>query len=231
MPKETILAIEDEKDVLKLLQYNLEKEGYTVLSAENGEKGLELARAKKPALILLDVMLPGIDGLEVCRLLKADRETRSIPVFMLTAKGSDIDQVVGLELGASDYLPKPFGVKVLLARIKNLLKAKLVAPAEDAVVQRGDFVLDRERMRFMLKGKLVALTKTEFRILGVLMEREDIVFTRENLVSSVWGSGVIVSEPALNMQIKSLRAKLGKYRDCIETVRGSGYRFIQDQTG
>lgn len=225
MPKETILVVEDEKDVQELLRYNLGKEGYHVLTAETGEKGLEEARSRRPDLLILDLMLPGLNGLEVCRLLKQDSTTRPIPVMMLTARNSETDQVVGLELGASDYLTKPFSVKVLLARVKNLLKSRLTASQEMTCLQVGDFMLDHERVRFSLQGKPITLTRTEFGILGVLMGRPSVVFSRERLVTAVWGEGALVSSSAFNMHIKSLRAKLGRHRRSIETVRGAGYRF------
>lgn len=229
MPKESVLIIEDEKDLLKLLQYNLEREGYEVILAEAGEKGFELAQSKRPDLIILDLMLPEMDGLEVCRLLKRTKETMDIPILMLTAKSSEIDQVVGLEMGASDYMTKPFSVKILLARLKNILKhkANMAEKGKKAVLSFGDLLLDKERMSFKAKGKPVNLTKLEFNILSYLMENPEIVISREKLVQAVWGSGSLVSAVAVNMQIKSLRDKLGKYSDYIETVRGSGYRFVE----
>src|SRR3989338_6660927 len=145
MPKQSILVIDDEKDILKLLQYNLEKEGYRVVLAKTGEEGFELARSKKPDLIILDLMLPGIDGIEVCKLLKASSDTKNIPVIMLTAKSTDVDQVVGLELGASDYIPKPFSVKVLLARIKNIFRGKEGKKEEGNLLKVRDLVLDKDR--------------------------------------------------------------------------------------
>ncbi len=230
MPKESILAIDDEKDILKLLQYNLEKEGYRVWTAESGEKGFEIAKAKKPELILLDLMLPQIDGLEVCRLLKSHSSTQQIPVLMLSAKDSEVDQVVGFELGATDYLIKPFSVKVLLARIKNIFRKKNASHEETKteVLVSGGFVLDQEKMLFTLKGKEIVLTKTEFNILSVLLKRAGGVVKREQLIASVWGVGAVVSQAAINMQIKSLRKKLGKQRNFVETVRGFGYRFLEE---
>jgi len=228
MPKKSILVIEDEAPLRELLQYNLEKEGYSVLPADTGEKGVELARAEKPDLVILDLMLPKIDGLEVCRLLKGARETRSIPILMLTAKSSELDQVVGLEVGASDYLAKPFSVKILLARLKNVLRSHEVIGRENVKIQKGDFLLDRDAVRFFIKNKPVELTKTEFGILSVLMDRAEAMVSREQLVSLVWGQGSFVSQASINMQIKSLRDKLGKARYAIETVRGLGYRFVPD---
>ena len=205
MPRESVLVIDDEKDLQKLISYNLEKEGYDV--------------------IVLDLMLPQIDGLEVCRLLKAEKETKHIPIVMLTAKSTEIDEVVGLELGASDYIAKPFSVKVLLARLKSILKNKALPRDEASIFKCCELVLDKDCHRFSIKGKTVDFTKMEFRILTILIENPKVVISREQLVSKVWGDGSFVSKVAVNMQIKSLREKLGKYRDYIETVRGSGFRF------
>ncbi len=227
-PKSCILVIDDEKDIVKLLQYNLEKEGYQVLSALSGEEGLEAARNKKPDLILLDLMLPGVDGLEVCRLLKTDPKTRLIPVMMLTAKGSEIDQVVGLELGASDYVPKPFSVKVVLARVKNLLRAK-ASPQEATtpLLKAGGILLDRERHRVTLQGKPIELTKLEFKILAFLMENRGKLYSRDKILDGVWQGEAFVVDRSVDAHIKSLRHKLGKSREVLETVRGEGYRFSE----
>jgi DNA-binding response OmpR family regulator len=227
MAAKTILVIDDERDIQKLLQYNLEKEGYKTLSALTGEEGLETAKSKKPDLVLLDIMLPGMDGLEVCRLLRSGSETRSIPVIMLTAKGSEVDQVVGLELGAADYISKPFSVKVLLARIKNIFRGQNQKSSDTAVLRNGDLVLDRERMTFMIKGKSVALTKLEFSILSFLMENKGRVFSRDKLLSGAWQGEAFVVDRTVDVHIKSIRRKLGKYRNKIETVRGTGYRFAE----
>ncbi|OGW82619.1 MAG: hypothetical protein A3C47_02695 [Omnitrophica bacterium RIFCSPHIGHO2_02_FULL_51_18] len=227
MPSQSILVIDDEKDIQKLLQYNLEKEGYKVWSALSGEEGLEAARLKKPDLVILDLMLPGMDGLEVCRLLRSAHETQTIPVIMLTAKGSEVDQVVGLELGASDYISKPFSVKVLTARIKNIFRGRSPKLLATDVIRDGDFVIDRERMMFTVKGKPVLLTKLEFRILSFLMENKGRVFSRDKLLSGAWEGEAFVVDRTVDVHVKSIRCKLGKYRDKIETVRGSGYRFAE----
>ncbi len=229
MPKQLILAIDDEKDIINLLRYNLEKEGYQVLSASTGESGLELAKSKKPELILLDLMLPGIDGLEVCKLLKNLKETRHIPVIMLTAKSSEIDQVVGLELGASDYISKPFGIKVLLARVKNALRKETAQKEEVTVLKSGDFVLDKDRLSITVKGKPLLLTRLEFRVLACLMENPGKVFSRDKLLSGAWDGEAFVVDRTVDVHVRSIRQKLGKHRDSIETVRGSGYRFVDSK--
>lgn len=227
MPSQSILVVDDEKDIQKLLQYNLEKEGYRVLQAFTGEEGFELAKSKKPGLVLLDLMLPGMDGLEVCRLLRADKETKNIPLIMLTAKSSEVDQVVGLELGASDYIPKPFSMKVLTARIKNIFRNQKPASAASGQIREGDLVIDRERMTFTVKGRPVSLTKLEFRILSFLMENKGKVFSRDKLLSGAWDGEAFVVDRTVDVHVKSIRRKLGKYRDKIETVRGTGYRFAE----
>lgn len=233
MAKKLILAIDDEKDILKLVQYNLEREGHQVLCAKSGEEGLELARAKKPDLILLDLMLPGMDGLEVCKVLRSNKETRHIPVLMLTAKSSEVDQVLGLELGASDYITKPFSVKVLSARVKNAFRNKEAKKEDPVTLRVGDFVIDRERRSFTVNGKPIVLTKLEFQMLGFLMENRGKVFSRDQLLSGVWEGQAFVVDRTVDVHVRSIRQKLGKYRDHIETVRGSGYRFVDpdDKTG
>ncbi len=222
--KPLVLVIDDEKDIVRLLQYNLEKEGYQVLKAETGEQGFELAKAKLPSLILLDLMLPGVDGLEVCKLLKIEPCTRHIPIVMLTAKNTDVDQVVGLEIGAFDYIAKPFSVKVVLARVKNILRRERAVHESGAVIRLGEAVLDKDKQSFSLQGKPVTLTRLEFRILTYLMEHPGKVFTREQLLNGAWGGEAFVVDRTVDVHVKSIRKKLGKRRDLIETVRGSGYR-------
>lgn len=226
MAKKLILAIDDEKDILKLVQYNLEREGHQVLCAKTGEEGLEVARAKKPDLILLDLMLPGMDGLEVCKILRSNKDTRQIPVLMLTAKSSEVDQVLGLELGASDYITKPFSVKVLSARVKNALRNKEVKKEDAPTLRVGGFIIDRERRSLTVHGKPVSLTKLEFQLLSYLMQNHGKVFSRDQLLSGVWEGEAFVVDRTVDVHVRSIRQKLGKYRDQVETVRGSGYRFV-----
>jgi DNA-binding response OmpR family regulator len=225
--RQIILVIDDEKDIQQLIRYNLEKEGYQLLFADTGEKGFELARSKKPDLILLDLMLPGIDGLEVCRMLRASRDTQGIPIIMLTAKNSDTDQIVGLEMGAQDYVAKPFSVKVLLARVKNVFRG-VDKKETSTVLKSGEMVLDKDRQSFTIKGKPVALTKLEFRILGFLMENPGKVFTRDKLLSGAWDGEAFVIDRTVDVHVRSIRSKLGRHRDRLETVRGSGYRFSEE---
>ncbi len=223
--KQTILVIDDEKDILKLLQYNLEKEGYFFLSAKTGEEGVEKAREKKPDLVVLDLMLPGMDGFEVCKILRADSATRHIPVLMLTAKSSETDQIVGLELGASDYIAKPFSVKVFLARVKKIFRSQEV-PSDLRVLKSGDLILDKDRQTVTAKGKPITFTKLEFRILSFLMENPEKVFSRDKLLSGAWEGEAFVVDRTVDVHMKSIRRKLGKHRDIIQTVRGMGYRLV-----
>ncbi len=230
MAKKIILAIDDEKDIVKLLQYNLEREGYQFLSAKSGEEGLDMTRSKRPDLIILDLMLPGIDGLEVCKILRSNKETKNIPILMLTAKSTEIDQILGLELGASDYISKPFSVKVLCARIKNIFRSHEPKKDDSTVLRAGDLALDREKLIFSIKGKPVSLTKLEFKMLTHLIQNRGKVFSRDQLLSGVWDGEAFVVDRTVDVHVRSIRYKLGKYRDMIETVRGSGYRFVDSDT-
>lgn len=223
--KKSVLVIDDEKDIRELLQYNLSKEGYEVLTAKTGEEGFETARSKKPDLIVLDLMLPGVDGLEICRMLRANASTKHLPILMLTAKGTETDQVVGLELGADEYIVKPFSVKVLLARVKNLFRAREKRDGGAAVLKSGPLSIDRERHTVTLQGKEIAFTHLEFRILAFLVDNRGRVFSRDQLLSGVWKGEGFVVDRTVDVHMRSIRQKLGKFRDLVETVRGAGYRF------
>lgn len=227
MSKERILVIDDEAGILELVRYNLAKEGYTVQVADTGEKGLKAARAKLPDLIVLDLMLPGMDGFEVCKLLKNDAKTRSIPVLMLTAKSEETDLVTGLELGADDYLTKPFSPKVLLARIRTILRRRAPQAAAETGgrLQLHDVVIHPGRREVLVAGKPVSLTFTEFQILHLFAGRPGWVFSRDQIVEAVRGEGYAVTDRAVDVQIVGLRKKLGRAGAYIETVRGVGYRF------
>jgi two-component system phosphate regulon response regulator PhoB len=220
-----VLVVEDEESILELLRYNLDKAGFTVIPAGSGEDGLALARRRRPDLILLDLMLPGMDGLEVCRLLKRSRETENIPVVMLTARGEEADIVAGLELGADDYLTKPFSPRVLLAHIRATLRRFAAAPAVRDTLAAGAISLDRGRREATVSGRPVELTFTEFEVLWYLASRPGLVFTRSQIVDAVRGADYPVTERAVDVQIVGLRRKLGKAGVLIETVRGVGYRF------
>jgi two-component system phosphate regulon response regulator PhoB len=228
MASETILIIEDEEDILALMHYNLTKEGYQVIGALSGEEGLEFLRERKPDLILLDLMLPGISGLELCRKLKGAEETASLPIIMVTAKGEEGDVVAGLELGADDYISKPFSTRILTARVKAVLRRprkEAPAPADDSVLHIHELIIHPGRKEVLAEGKPVDLTFTEFHVLYFLASRPGWVFTRYQIVNAVRGEDYAVTDRAVDVQIVGLRKKMGRYGKYIETVRGVGYRF------
>jgi len=225
MAKEVILVVDDEEDIRELVELNLGREGYQLLACDTGERALELVRSKKPDLIVLDLMLPGVDGLEVCRRLKADPNTGHIPVVMLTAKGEEADIVAGLELGADDYVTKPFSGKVLVARVRRLLRRRVDESEEKSVVRVEGVEIDPARREVLVDGKPVTLTQTEFNILHTLARRPGVVFTRYQIVDRIHGDDYLVTDRAVDVQIVALRRKLGRYGKLIETVRGVGYRL------
>ncbi len=226
MAKKKILLIEDDEDIQELVSYHLGKEGYAVQVVGAGESALDTARKTAPDLILLDLMLPGIDGLQVCRNLRNDAKTRHIPIVMVTAKGEETDIVTGLEVGADDYLTKPFSPKVLVARIRNIMRRKARDVADDASpIAVHDIVIHPGRHEVLVKGKRIDLTFTEFRVLQFLARRPGWVYTRQQIVDAVRGEDYAVTDRSVDVQIVGLRRKLGAAGDCIETVRGVGYRF------
>ncbi len=225
MGKGTILVVDDEEDIQELVELHLVREGYDVCTAGSGEEALEVAQAKQPALTILDLMLPGIDGLQVCQILKANAKTRNMPIIMLTAKSEESDVVTGLELGADDYITKPFSSKVLVARVRRVLRKTSDQDSDEGVIQIHNLRIDSARCEVLLKGKALSLTFSEFNILRVLARRPGVVFTRYQIVDSLHGGNYIVSERAVDVQIAYLRKKLGDCKDYIETVRGVGYRF------
>lgn len=227
MSKKQLLVVDDERDILDLLAYNLEREGFLVQSVTNGEQALQAARRDRPDLVILDVMLPGMDGIEVCRALREDDRTRGIPIVMLTAKAEEGDAVLGLGVGADDYVKKPFGVKELVARVKALLRRDSRAgdAGEEGVVRAGDVVIDAVRHEVKLSGRPITLTLTEFKLLRVLASKPGRVYTRSELIDRVIGADVIVIDRNIDVHIRALRKKLGKSADDILTVRGIGYKF------
>jgi len=228
MPTEKILIVEDEENIQELIRYNLAKEGYQLICASSGEQGLEAARKKNPDLVLLDLMLPGLDGLDVCRELKRDAGTRNIAVIMVTAKGEESDVVTGLELGADDYVTKPFSPKVLLSRVKAVLRRQHAIQKDQTEVTRiHDLVIHPGRHEARLKDQKLDLTFTEFRILQMLATRPGWVFTRGQIVDAVRGDDHAVTDRSVDFQMVGLRRKLGEDSDYIETVRGVGYRFLE----
>jgi two-component system phosphate regulon response regulator PhoB len=221
-----ILVVEDEKDILELVKYNLGKEGYKVAGVMSGEEALGSIKDKPPDLVVLDLMLPGIDGLEVCRRLKQSDSSRDIPIIMLTAKGEESDIVTGLELGADDYIIKPFSPRVLLARIRAVLRRREVKPVdESATINIHNLVIHPGRHEVLVDGKRVDLTATEFRLLHLLARRPGWVFTRYQIVDALHGEDYPVTDRSVDVQCVGLRKKLGSAGEFIETVRGVGYRF------
>lgn len=222
-----ILIIEDEPDITEILKYNLEKNRYRVSSAGSGEEGLEAARETLPDLVLLDLMLPGMDGLEVCRKLREDPRTRELLVIMLTAKGTEADVVVGLTLGADDYIVKPFSTVELLARVKAVLRRvehREQSAASD-MLKAGPIAIDMARHEAAVDGEKIELTLSEFKLLSFLLKKKGRVFTRDQLLDAVVGPDVFVTARNIDVHIAALRKKLGKYGSWIITVRGVGYRF------
>jgi two-component system phosphate regulon response regulator PhoB len=226
MSRAGILVVDDEEDLLEVVRYNLSREGYAVTCVATGEAAVSAVRSKPPDLIILDLMLPGIDGLDVCRTLKRDPRTSGVPIIMLTAKGEESDVVVGLELGADDYITKPFSPRVLSARVGAVLRRAATAPAEDAASIRVDELeIDPRRHEAQVEGKPVTLTATEFRILHYLAKRRGWVFTRDQILNAVQSTDYPVTDRSVDVHIVALRRKLGHYGELIETVRGVGYRF------
>ena len=226
MPKERILVVDDEEDILELVRYNLTKEGYHVAGTLSGEEALKKARTEAFDLIVLDLMLPGIDGLEVTKKLKANEKTRNVPIVMLTAKGEESDIVTGLELGADDYITKPFSPRVLIARIRTALRRKTIRAENDtAVIQIHELEIHPGRRSVLAENKPVDLTFTEFQVLYILARRPGWVFTRTMIVDAVRGDDYPVTDRSVDVQIVGLRKKLGSCGKYIETVRGVGYRF------
>jgi two-component system alkaline phosphatase synthesis response regulator PhoP len=229
MSGDKILIVDDEEDITELVAYNLTREGYLTVSAASGETALKKARSESPALILLDLMLPGIDGLEVMKALKADPATKTIPTVMLTAKGEEADIVTGLELGADDYITKPFSPRVLLARVRAVLRRKRTPNhPPQAILKIHEIEIHQGRRSVSINGHLVDLTFTEFQILAVLAARPGWVFTRTQIVDAVRGDSYPVTDRSVDVQIVGLRKKLGTCSKYIETVRGVGYRFREN---
>ncbi len=230
MSRENILLVDDEEDILELLKYNLAKNGYRVTAVGTGEEAVSLAKSRPPDLVVLDLMLPGLDGLEVCKILKANEATAKVPIIMLTAKGEETDIVTGLELGADDYITKPFSPKVLISRVRAVLRRNQKEQADEAApIQIEGLQIDPRRYKVFVDGKPVELTHTEFSILIFLARRPGWVFTRYQIIDEVKGADYPVTDRSVDVQVAGLRKKLGVYGDFIETVRGVGYRFKELQ--
>jgi two-component system phosphate regulon response regulator PhoB len=221
-----ILVIEDEPEIREIIEYNLKREGYQLLEAESGEQGLRMAASQNPDLIILDIMLPGIDGLEICRQLKRDSHLHSIPLIMVTARTEETDVVTGLELGADDYITKPFSPRVLVARVRARLRARKTAvQSGDSPIRIKRITIDPGRHLVKVDNKSIHLTATEFNILNVLARHAGWVMSRYDIVNAVRGENAIVTDRSVDVQIAGLRKKLGACGNYIETVRGVGYRL------
>ena len=226
----TILVVDDEPDVLQLVRSSLKNAGFAVITAEDGEEALPLARDRHPALIVLDVMLPAMSGLEICKVLKGNPATAAIPVILLTAKGEEIDRVVGLEIGADDYVTKPFSPRELVLRVKSVLRRAAGESQKQNVLKIGTITIDSERCEVRVKGKPLDLTPTEFKLLALLAGRRGVVQSRDKLLNDVWGYDVAIESRTVDTHVRRLRDKLGAAADCIETVRGFGYRIAEDRS-
>lgn len=228
--RKKILVVDDEKDLVDILAFNLRREQYEVVTAHDGEKALDVARRDAPDLVILDLMMPGIGGLEVCRRLRGDPRTAKIPVIMLTAKGEETDAVIGLAQGADDYVRKPFGVKELMARVAAHLRSQARAGEDEhpKVLRFGDLVIDSDRFVATLGDEDLPLTTTEFKLLRHLVAKKGRVFSRNDLLDSVRGPDAIVTDRTIDVHVAAVRRKLGRYGDHLLTVRGVGYKFAEN---
>jgi len=222
-----ILVIEDESDIRQVLDYNLKSAGHEVFEAARGVDGLRLVREREPDLVLLDLMLPDMPGTEVCRSIKDNPATRTLPVVMLTARGEEIDRVVGFEIGADDYITKPFSVRELVLRIRAVLRRRELPVSDGPNIEFGNLRIDRAAHRVWVEGEEVELTALEFKLLVTLYERRNRVQSRSALLDEVWGIDTKISTRTVDAHVKRLREKMGAARDYIETVRGVGYRFAE----
>lgn len=226
MSRQSVLVVEDEEDIMEVIRFNLEKEGYEVNQALSGEEALQVIENNLPSLVLLDLMLPGINGLDLCRIFKQNDRTKAIPVIMLTAKSEDADIVAGLEMGAEDYITKPFSPRVLVARVRTILRRRESGVKDDSsVIQVEGMQIHPGRHEVTMGDNVVDLTPSEFRILHYLARRPGWVYSRDQIIDAIRGHGYVVTDRAIDVQVVGLRKKLGDYGKLIETVRGIGYRF------
>ncbi len=223
-----ILVVDDEADLVELVSYNLKKEGFNVDSALDGEKALSKIKKGRYDLVVLDLMLPGIQGMELCRILRNDPKTEALPIIMLTAKGEEVDKILGLEMGADDYVTKPFSPRELVARVKAVLRRAMEKPAPEKILKAGELVIDRERYTVSVKGKSIKLSATEFKLLLFLAERKGKVFNREHLLDAVWSDEAFVEPRTVDVHIRRLRSQIEEdpaHPRYIKTLRGIGYFF------
>ena len=226
MSRQSVLVVEDEEDIMEVIRFNLEKEGYEVNQALSGEKALQVIENNLPSLVLLDLMLPGINGLDLCRIFKQNDRTKAIPVIMLTAKSEDADIVAGLEMGAEDYITKPFSPRVLVARVRTIFRRRESGVKDDSsVIQVEGMQIHPGRHEVTMGENVVDLTPSEFRILHYLARRPGWVYSRDQIIDAIRGQGYVVTDRAIDVQVVGLRKKLGDYGKLVETVRGIGYRF------
>lgn len=227
--RKRILVVEDEKDIVEMISYNLKRNGYDPVIARDGNEALAAVARETPDLVLLDLMLPGIDGTEVARRLKSDPETASLPIIMLTAKSEETDVVVGLTLGADDYVTKPFSIKILLARMANVLRRGEgpSTPASGEILRAGPLSIDTSRHEVLLNDEPVKLTLTEFRLLAALVNARGRVLTRNTLMDKAMGEGIFVTDRAIDVHVTAIRKKLGEHAWLVHTVRGVGYRLLE----
>jgi len=223
--KPLIAIVDDEPDILELLSYNLKKENFEVEEFSNSLKFLDWIKKNKPNLIILDLMIPDVDGIEICKILKKDERTAKIPIIMLTAKGSETDKVLGLELGADDYIVKPFSIKELIARVKAVLRRINTNSQKESIKKIDELLIDSNKFEVKIGEKKIDLTTTEFKILSILLERPGWVFSREQLLDRLWEGDKIVIDRTIDVHITQLRKKLGKYGQFIKSIRGVGYKF------
>jgi len=224
-----ILIVDDEEDILTLLEYNLEKAGFKVISADDGPEAIELTKKENPSLIILDIMLPSMEGTEVCKVIKRDNATSHIPIIMLTAKGEEVDRIVGLELGADDYITKPFSPRELILRVKAVLKRRGGGEENESIITAGNIKIDVERSVVISNGKHLKLTATEFKLLVELVKARGKVLSRDALLDRVRGMDYYVTDRTIDTHIRRLREKLGKSAKHIETARGFGYKFQEEE--
>jgi DNA-binding response OmpR family regulator len=226
--KQKILVVDDEPDAVELIEFNLKAAGFQVTTAADGAEALKKARAVLPALIILDLMLPEVDGLEVCKILRRDQRTSAIPIIMLTAKAAEIDRVLGLELGADDYVTKPFSPRELILRVKRLLRSSDTAEEKVDRIVLPDLCVDLPRHQATVKGRPIDLTATEFKLLTVLAQRRGRVQSREQLLKDVWDYDNLIDTRTVDTHMRRLREKLGPAAKYLDTVRGVGYRFVEE---
>ncbi len=219
--------VDDERDLVDLISMNLQRHGYEVLTAHDGKMGLELARKQGPDLILLDLMMPGLTGQEVATRLKGDPQTATLPILMLTARGEETDIIVGLSLGADDYVTKPFSMKVLMARVAAVLRRKAGAESSQQMITNGPMIIDPARHEITLEGRPISVTPTEFKLLSALANARGRVLSRDQLTDRIMGAGVLVTDRAIDVHVTAVRKKLGDWQWMVHTVRGVGYRLLE----